>query len=143
MKFLAITLSLMAAASAVTLDQLIQPVALSITDSVAGNMTLFDSLIPSGSKTQLSTRHRTLMRVHKKFKPVVPKVLKSHAHKVLVHATKTGNKKSEKQVLSWVKKEALLTLRELQVRLFREAHKESKAHDLAKRDMRNLDLVKR
>jgi hypothetical protein len=143
MKFFAIASCLVAVASAVTLDQLIQPVAYSITESVAGNMTLFASLIPSGSKTQLSSRQRTMMRVHRKFKPVVPKVLKSHAHKVLVHAQKSGHKKSEKQVLSWVKKEALLTLRELQVRLFREANKEAKAHDLAKRDLGKLDLIKR
>ena len=122
-----------------TLDDLVNPVALSITESVANNLTaVATTLIPKKTGHKFAPVHSlALKKVQNKFKQAAPVILKSHSKKILKIRKRFGPAASKRQ-LSLARVESLLTLRDLQVKLFtltREeaAHLKRQTHGLVEK----------
>ena len=119
-------LALMPNTLGITLDDLVNPLALSITESVADNLTsVATTLIPNKTGHKFAPVHSlALTKVHQKFKQAAPQILKSHSKKIL-KIRKQFAKTSSKRQLSLARVESLLTLRDLQVKLFTLAREET------------------
>jgi hypothetical protein len=128
MKLIPITslslLSLLSFVIGLTLDDLVNPLALSITESVGNNLTaIATTLIPKKTGHKFApVQSIALNKVHKKFKEAAPKILKAHSRKIL--KIRQQFRAGTKRQFSLARVESLLTLRDLQVKLFSLAHDE-------------------
>ena len=129
MRFTALLIALsVALASAKSLNDLIVPLASTISAHVAGNMSIMQDLLPHDNSPKIRAAHRHILTaIHQDFDSEIPRILKSRVQRFLRKRKGTPND------LQLAQKEALLTVQELQSYLYGAAQTHGAIHGLEKR----------